>query len=196
MASSPQETVTRLLVAMREGDQRAVDALFPLVYEELHALAHRKRQGWRGDQTLNTTALVHEAYLKLVNRPEDAWEGKRHFFSVAAKAMRHVLINYAEGRRRQKRGGDQPKVSLEALQELMGPDVGVSEDQAEIVLALDEALQRLEQIDARQGRIVECRFFGGMTIQETAEALNISPATVKRGWIMAQAWLYRELTAH
>ena len=194
MASSPQETVTQLLVAMHEGDQRAVDALFPLVYDELRALARRKRQGWHGDQTLNTTALIHEAYLKLVGQPERAWEGRTHFFSVASKAMRHVLINYAESRKRQKRGGDQPKVSLEAMQELMGLDVGVSEEQAEIVLALDEALRRLEQIDPRQGRIVECRFFGGLTIQETADVLGISPATVKRSWIMAQAWLYRELT--
>ncbi len=194
MASSPQETVTQLLVAMHEGDQRAVDALFPLVYDELRALAHRKRQRWHGDQTLNTTALIHEAYLKLVGQPDRAWEGRTHFFSVASKAMRHVLINYAESRRRQKRGGDQPKVSLEAMQELMGPDVAVSEEQADILLALDEALRRLEQIDPRQGQIVECRFFGGLTIRETAEALDISPATVKRSWIMAQSWLYRELT--
>ncbi len=194
MTDAHQETVTRLLVAMREGDPNAVDALFPLVYEELRALARRKRKRWHGNETLNTTALVHEAYLKLVGKPDAVWESRGHFFSVAAKAMRHLLINYAEGRQRQKRGGGQPNESLDALVEQVGANLAVAEERAEVILALDEALKRLEQVDARQGQIVECRFFGGMTILETAEALDISTATVKRSWIMAQAWLYRELT--
>ena len=194
MASSSQESVTRLLAAMREGDPNAANALFPLVYDELRALAHRKRQGWHGDETLNTTALVHEAYLKLIGQPEAAWESRSHFFAVAAKAMRHILITYAERRQRQKRGGDQQKVSLDELEALMGnKGLAFSEERTETLLVLDEALQRLERHSERQGRIVECRFFGGMTIQETAAALRISPATVKRGWMMAQAWLYREI---
>ena len=193
MSDVTQHTVTRLLEAARDGAPDALDALFPVVYDELRALAHRKRQHWRGDYTLNTTALVHEAYLKLVDQSQAAWTSRAHFFAVAARAMRHIQINYAKYRRRKKRGGDVPKVSLDELSRLFAHETPMTEDNAEALVALDDALTRLEAVNARQSRIVECRFFGGMTIDETAAALSVSPATVKRGWAMAQAWLHRAL---
>ncbi|MEJ7809761.1 MAG: ECF-type sigma factor [Gemmatimonadaceae bacterium] len=191
-----QDEVTRLLEALERGDGAALDTLFPLVYEELRAVAHRQRQRWQGDRTLNTTALVHEAYLKLVDQSRASWECRAHFLAAAAKAMRHILINYSRDRRAQKRGGDPPKLSLEELgdrlQRLQG-EVGPSDDNADLLLALDAALRRLERVNARQGRIVECRFFGGMTIEETAAALGVSTATVSRGWALAQVRLYQDL---
>ncbi len=193
MAAPPPGTVTQLLEALQEGERSALDDLFPLVYEELRALAHRQRQGWRGDYTLNTTALVHEAYIKLVDQKKTDWDSRAHFFAVAAKAMRHILINYAERQRAQKRGGDVPKVSLDEVRELFGREIAMSEDQADALVALNEALLGLERVNVRQCQIVECRFFGGMTIDETAAALDLSAATVKRGWAVAQAWLYRAL---
>ena len=193
MAEVSQHAVSRLLEAARDGDDGALDELFPLVYEELRALAHRKRQQWHGDYTLNTTALVHEAYLKLVDQSNPAWTSRAHFFGVAARAMRHIQINYAKYRRRKKRGGDVAKVPLDELSRLCTAESPMTDDTAEALLSLDEALRRLEALDARQSRIVECRFFAGMTIDETAAALDVSPATVKRGWAMAQAWLHRAL---
>jgi RNA polymerase sigma factor (TIGR02999 family) len=180
---------------LRDGDSAAAVRLFPLVYGELRDRAHRQRRGWQGDYTMNSTALVHEAYLKLVDQTQPAaWNGRAHFLAVAARAMRQILIDYAKSRRRQKRGGDQVKVSFEELEGLLEDGGALTEERADTFLALDEALRRLEMTSGRQGRIVECRFFGGMTIEDTAAALDVSPATVKRGWEMARVWLFRELT--
>ncbi len=188
-----QREVTRLLEALEQGDSNALDTLFPLVYEELRAVAHRQRRRWQGDDTLNTTALVHEVYLKLVDQSRASWESRAHFFATAAKAMRHVLVNYARDRRTKKRGGDQPKLSLEELGERLQGELALSDDTADLLVALGEALDRLERVNERQSRIVECRYFGGMTIPETAAALGISTATVSRGWGLAQVRLYQDI---
>ena len=188
-----QATVTRLLIRLHDGDRAALETLLPLVYDELRVLAHRQRQRWRGDFTLHTTALVHEAYLKLVDQERIGAESQPHFFALASTAMRHLLCNYARDRKRQKRGGAPQKLSLDEARAVpeLGPDL--SEEQADTLAALDDALRRLEELDERHGRVVECRFFGGMTIAGTAEALGLSPATVKRDWVLAQAWLHCEL---
>lgn len=193
MEHASHEEVTRLLEAHQRGDSGALDALFPLVYEELRALAHGQRQRWQGDHTLDTTALVHEAYLKLVDQSRASWENRAHFLATAAKAMRHILINYACERRTQKRGGDQPKLSLEELGEQLDRAAEFSDGNAELLIALDSALRKLEQVNERQSRIVECRFFGGLTIEETAAALGISTASVSRGWALAQVRLFQEV---
>ena len=194
MAIPTQETVTRLLEDIRSGNKEAIDALLPLVYDELHALAHRTRYNWYGDYTLNTTALVHEAYLKLVGQSEVALNSRAHFFKVAGIAMRHILINYADQRRAEKRGGDRKKISFDEMRLFFeGGDAALTQERAEILLLLDETLKQLEKENERQSQIVECRFFGGMTVEETAVALGVSTPTVKRGWAMAKAWLYREM---
>ncbi len=192
-SQSRQHTVTRLLHELRAGDRRALEDLLPLVYQELHELARRQRRRWDGDDTLNTTALVHEAYLRLADQSAPQWSSRAHFLAVAATAMRQILVDYAKRRRAAKREGGRRRVELHEVEAVLRAGGDVSEAQSEAVLALDESLHRLERQDARQSRIVECRFFGGLTIEETAEALGISPATVKRGWAMAQAWLYRDL---
>jgi RNA polymerase sigma factor (TIGR02999 family) len=192
--TDPQQTaaVGRHLDALRAGDRQAFDQLLPLVYGELHHLAEQQRRRWSGDDTLNTTALVHEAYLRLAGQSTPAWRSRPHFLAVAARAMRHILLDYAKSKQRAKRGGGQQRVSLQEIESAL--KVGDPADAgAEALLALDDALRRLDKHDPRQSRIVECRFFGGMPIQDTADALGVSPATVKRGWAMAQAWLYREL---
>jgi RNA polymerase sigma factor (TIGR02999 family) len=193
MAHTSQAEVTRLLEELDRGDSTALARLFPLVYEELRAVAHRQRRRWQGDDTLNTTALVHEAYLKLVDQSRASWESRAHFFATAATAMRHVLMNYARDRRAQKRGGDTPKISLEELGERLEGELAVSDATADLLLALDAALEKLERVNERQSRIVECRYFGGMTIPETAAALGISTATVSRGWGLAQVRLYQDI---
>ena len=187
-------TVDHLLRQLANGDREAFDRLLPLVYDELHHLAMQHRRRWSGDETLNTTAIVHEAYVRLAGTPEPAWHGQPHFMAVASRAMRHVLLDNARRQQRQKRGGAQERIPWHDVETVLGGGGNAVEARAEALIALDEALRRLEQHDARQSRIVECRFFGGMSIQETAVALGISPATVKRGWTMAQAWLHRELT--
>lgn len=191
-ASGHRPSVARLLEDLRQGRREAFDALFPLVYEELRELAHRQRNTWRGQETLNTTALVHEAYLKLVDQRRTTWESEAHFLAAAARAIRHILINYARDRRAKKRGGDWHRVSL-SEEELGGHEGDAARWEAHVV-ALDEALRRLAVRSERQSRIVECRFFGGMTVEQTAEALGVSVPTVTRGWTMARAWLHRELT--
>jgi len=193
MSSSSQADITQLLEAAQGGNAGALNALFPLVYEELHSRAHRQRRGWHGDYTVNTTALVHEAYLKLVNQTHATWKSRAHFFAVAAKAMRHILIDYAERRRTRKRGGDVQKLSLDELKVLPEEVIVMSDERAHALVALDAALKKLADLNERQSRIVECRFFGGMTIPDTAEALGLSPATVKRDWALAQAWLFHEI---
>lgn len=181
-----QEDVTQLLEALTDGDRAALGQLVPIVYDTLHQMAHRELQGERRGHTLNTTALVHEAYFELVKLDRVDWQDRAHFIAVAAKAMRHVLIDYAVKRKAQKRGGHRRRVPLEDVH-------AMTTQRAEELLALDEALKRLEAIDERQAHVVECRFFGGLTIKETAEALDISEATVSRDWTRARAWLNREL---
>ncbi len=185
--------MTRLLEELREGDRDAFNELFPLVYDELHRAAERERRRWEGDETLNTTALVHEAYLKLVGQPAPQWQGRAHFLAVASKAMRQILISYAKRRKAAKRGGGTRPVPLHEIEAALKGAGEPAEARDEALVALDDSLRRLESLDSRQSRIVECRFFGAMTIQDTAEALGISPATVKRSWATAQAWLYRDL---
>jgi RNA polymerase sigma factor (TIGR02999 family) len=175
---------------MINGD--AVDELFPLVYQELRELAHRQRRAWHGDHTLNTSALVHEAYLKLVDQGNATWESEAHFLAVAARAIRHILINYARDRHARKRGRDWQRVPLDD-QEIAADGDRTEPEWEDQVLALNLALERLALSSERQSRIVECRFFGGMTVEQTAVALDISTATVMRGWGMARAWLHREL---
>ena len=193
--SDPERTaVTRLLDEWAGGDRRAFDELLPLVYRELHELARRQRRRWEGDETLTTTALVHEAYLRLVDRSAPQRWSHPHFLAVASTAMRQVLLDYAKRKRAAKREGGRRHVPLEEIEAALAGAGDTSEAQSEAILALDESLRRLERHDSRQSRIVECRFFGGMTIEDTADALGISPATVKRAWAMAQAWLYRDLT--
>ena len=184
-------TMTQLLDAAQSGDQSALEEAFALAYDELKMLAQRQRRQWRGDYTLNTTALVNEAYLKLVGSEPAGVEGRAHFFALAAKAMRQILCNYAREQRALKRGGGVAKVPLSALGG--GVPGTLTPEQADTLSALDEALRRLETVDARQSQVVECRFFGGLTIEETAHALGISSRTVKRDWTMAQAWLRREM---
>ena len=190
MADETRTRVTQLVAQLHDGNAAAVDELFALLYHELRAIAQRQRRRWRGDDTLQTTALVHEVFLKLVDQERIAAESRAHFLAVAARAMRHILCNYARDRRAQKRGGAFEHV---ALDESRGdaPDYSSSES-SDVLIALDEALRRLEKIDSRQSKVVECRFFGGLTIEETATALGVSPRTVKRDWLVAQAWLRRE----
>jgi RNA polymerase sigma factor (TIGR02999 family) len=179
--------VTSILRAVRSGDVRAADELFRLVYGELHQIARGQRRRWGGNETLNTTALVHEAYLKLVKQEEAHWESRGHFFAIAATAMRHILINYAERQVAAKRGGGAVHVPLDEV-DLVAPEA------AEELLALDEALKGLARVHERSSRVVECRFFGGFCIRETAETLRVSPATVERDWAFASAWLRRALS--
>jgi RNA polymerase sigma factor (TIGR02999 family) len=193
MEHSRHEDVTRLLDTVERGDGTALDALFPLVYEELRVVAHRQRRRWNAGHSLNTTALVHEAYLKFVDQERATWESRAHFLGIAAKVMRHILLDYARRQRTQKRGGDAPVLSLEEIGERLTGDVELSNDNADLLLALDLALENLERVSARQSRIVECRFFGGMTIEETAVALGISTASVSRGWAMAQVRLFQDM---
>jgi RNA polymerase sigma factor (TIGR02999 family) len=185
--------ISTLVEAVAAGDQQALDALFPLVYEELNRLAHQQRRRWDGDFTLTTTALVHEAYLKLAGQRHLPTASRAHFLAVAAKAMRHILCNYARDRRRQKRGGGQPHLSLERAEVADGAALELSADQADRLAGLDEAMRRFEGIAERQCRVVECRFFGGMSVEETAAALGMSPRSVKRDWAFARAWLLREM---
>lgn len=183
--------VGSLLDASLSGSEAALDRLFELVYDDLRARAHAQRRRWKGQETLNTTALVNETYIKLAGADAADWESRAHFLAIASRAMRQVLVDYARRRTAAKRGGDRRPVSLEDL--VIEPGGSVSGDRSEAVLALEAALARLEEENPRHGRIVECRFFGGMTIRDTAAALGISPATVKRGWAVAQAWLYRDI---
>ncbi len=179
--------ITKLLKAHTAGDSDALNDLLPLVYDELRRMAHRRMQQERAGHTFSTTALVHEAYLELVDLDRIDWQDRTHFFAIAARVMRHVLVDYAVKRTAQKRGGDRDRVPLR--NEDASEEVDLTD-----VLAVHQALKRLGERDERQARIVECRFFGGLTIAETAEALDVSPATVGRDWRVARAWLNRELT--
>jgi RNA polymerase sigma factor (TIGR02999 family) len=182
-----------LLQELRAGNQAAFGELLPLVYDELHRLAERQRRRWHGDETLDTTALVHEAYLKLADQSAPEWQNRAHFLGVASTAMRQILIDYAKRKCAAKRGGRRPHVPLHEVEAALLQVESSAEVRDEVLVALDESLRSLERCNRRQMRIVECRFFAGMSVEDTAEALGVSSATVKRGWGMAQAWLYRDL---
>ena len=186
MTRSPND-VTQLLVAWGNGDQAARDELMPLVYAELHRLAHRHIKRERPGHTLQTSALVNEAFVRLVDQRDVEWQSRAHFFGIAAQMMRRILVDYARKRRFAKRGGNQLQVSLN--EEL----VAANQRSAEVVL-LDDALTQLAEIDERKSKVVELKFFGGLSIEETAEALGVSPGTVMRDWTLAKAWLRRAMT--
>jgi RNA polymerase sigma factor (TIGR02999 family) len=185
MTRSPEE-VTRLLVDWGNGDVGALEQLTPLVYEELRRLAHQHMNRERADHTLQTSALLNEAYLRLTQQRNMQWQNRAQFFAIASRLMRRVLIDYARARNYQKRGDGATRISLSEV-------AYVSEDRADELLALDEALNSLESFDKRKSQVVELRFFGGMSVEETAVALDVSPNTVKRDWSTAKAWLYRNI---
>ena len=178
--------VTRLLEQHQAGDRNPVADLVPLLYDELRQLASKYLRRERPGHTLQATALVHEAYLRLVDQKDVGWQNRSHFFGVAAQQMRRILVDHARNRHAAKRGGSAPKVTLDEA-------LVVSDQAAEDVLQLNELLSRLGERDEQQARVVELRVFGGLTVEEAAEALDISPATVKRDWAMAKAWLTREI---
>src|SRR5262245_8968823 len=179
--------ITQQLLAWSNGDQTALEELTPLVYAELHRLAGRHMQRERPGHALRTTALVNEAYLRLIDLKHVRWQNRAHFFGIAAQLMRHILVDFARARCRAERGGFTQQVSLE--------DVAlVSNDQTADFIALDDALKSLAEIDPRKSRLVELRFFGGLSVEETAEVLNVSTRTVMREWSLARDWLYRELS--
>jgi RNA polymerase sigma factor (TIGR02999 family) len=187
MTATPQ-TLTQLLSAWSEGDKAALEQLMPMVYQELHRLAARHLAHERPGHTLQTTALVHEAFLRLTDQKRVRWQNKAHFLGIAAQMMRRILVDYARGRRYAKRGGGAAVVLLEEA-------AMVSVERAADLVAVDDALTRLSELDARKGRVVELRFFGGLSVEETAEVLHVSPNTVLREWRTAKAWLHRELSA-
>src|SRR5437868_8621322 len=180
------QQVTQLLADWSEGDGAALEKLTPLVYEELRHLAHRYMQGQRPDHTLQTTALVNEAYLRLVDQTTPTFANRSHFFAVAATAMRQILVNHAKAQQRQKRGGGASKVDLDTA-------ALISPEQTKTVLDVDEALERLALLDSRKAQVVELKYFGGLNQDEIAEVLKISIVTVRRDWLFARAWLYTEL---
>jgi RNA polymerase sigma factor (TIGR02999 family) len=182
-----QSNITELLVGYGRGDKEALDQLMPIVYEELRRQAARYLRREQAGHTLQTTALIHEAYVRLVDQHAVQWQNRAHFFGVAAQMMRRILVDHARTKKRVKRGGSDIRVSL------AGANVAVKGQDLDVV-ALDEALNRLAEIDEQQSRVVELRYFSGLTVEETAEVMGISKATVKRDWSVAKAWLYRELS--
>ena len=187
MGHEPPKEVTQLLQGWRGGDRNALDALVPLVYKELRRLAHFQLRDERQDHTLQSAALVNEAYVRLVGLKTPQWESRTHFFAIAAQLMRQILVDYARRHGSAKRGGSVCKLSLDDA-------MVASRRKALDVVALDDALQELARIDERQSRVVELRFFGGLTLEEISAALEIGPATVQRDWTSARAWLYREIS--
>jgi RNA polymerase sigma factor (TIGR02999 family) len=181
-----ERSATDLLLRAGAGDARAVESVFPLVYDELRRLAHHHLSREPNVRTLGTTELVHEAYLRLIDQTRVQWTGRAHFMAIAATAMRRILVDRARARRSLKRGGSLAPVALDSV------DVSTDE-RADLLVALDESLERLRELDERRARVVECRFFGGMSEEETAEAIGIGLRTVKRDWAKAKSWLYREL---
>ena len=187
MTELPAHEVTRLLQAWSEGDEGALQDLMPLVYSELHRLARRYMAGERSGHTLQTSALVNEAYLRLVDVKKVNWQNRAHFFGIAAQLMRRILVDFARSRRSLKRGGDAPTISLEE-------GLIVTSARGADVVALDDALRTLAAMDPRRSRVVELRFFGGLSAEEAAEVLKVSPETVMHDWTLAKVWLLRELS--
>jgi RNA polymerase sigma factor (TIGR02999 family) len=193
MGENREQAVDRLLQELRAGNRGAFSDLLPLVYDELHRIAGRHRGHWDGEDTLNTTALLHEAYLRLADQSAPQWQSYPHFLAVASTAMRQILLDYAKRSRAAKRGGRFERVPLHEIESALENAETIDEARSAAVIALDESLRRLEEMDPRQSRIVECRFFGGMTIDDTATALGIAPATIGREWAKAKAWLYDDM---
>jgi RNA polymerase sigma factor (TIGR02999 family) len=187
MKDPSSKDVTELLAAWGRGDKHALEQLMPLVYRELRRLAHARLGRERSGHALQTTDLVHEAFLRMVDQQEAGWQNRSHFFAVAAQMMRRILVDYARSRRYAKRGGGAEQVELDEA-------MLVSSERAAEVVALDEALVRLAELDPRKSLVVELRFFGGLSIEETAEILEVSPGTVMRDWTLAKAWLQREIS--
>jgi RNA polymerase sigma factor (TIGR02999 family) len=180
--------LTQLLVAWGGGDARALEQLAPLVYAELRKLAHRYMNREHAGHTLQTTALVHEAFLRLLCNPQDSWQNRAHFYAIAAQMMRRILVDYARANSRAKRGGGATRIALEDI------DVPVAEPALNPdIIALDDALEKLAEIDPRRSRVVELRFFGGLSVEEAAHALRVAPDTIVRDWRVARAWLFRYL---
>ena len=187
MSTASTQEVTQLLLAWREGDEEALQQLVPVVYQELRRLAHRYMVGERRELTLQTTALVNEAYLRLVDSPKVQWQNRAHFFAVSAQLMRRILVDFARSRRSQKRGGGAQQVTLKDAM-IAPPKKG------EDLVALDQALKALEAVEPRRSRVVELRYFGGLSVKETAEVLKVSADTVMRDWKLAKLWLLRKLS--
>jgi RNA polymerase sigma factor (TIGR02999 family) len=187
VTTSPMQ-VTGLLRKWRDGDESALDRLMPLIHDALHRLAHQHVNRERRGHTLQTTALVNEAYLRLVEQRDVDWESRAHFFAASARVMRHVLVDYARQRASGKRGGQFKRITLDG-------DVAVSAERAAEIVALDDAMEALDKINPRGCKVVELRYFGGMNTKDAAEVLEISETTVERDWRLAKAWLYRELQA-
>lgn len=186
MAVPSTQDITQLLIAWNNGDAAALEQLTPLVQAELHRLAKRYMAGERQGHILQTTALVNEAFMRLIDWQNVEWQNRAHFFGLSAQIMRRVLVDFARARHREKRGGDVLQVSLSEA-------ANVAQERSSDLVALDDALQALEKLDPRQARVVELRFFAGLSLEETAEALKVSLSTVRRDWSMAEAWLFREL---
>jgi RNA polymerase sigma factor (TIGR02999 family) len=187
MSSTANRAITRLLANWRGGDREALDQLIPIVYRELRGLARRELQRERNGHTLQATALVNELFIRLVGQHDASWQNRAQFFGVSAQLMRRILVDHARARLADKRGGDMLRLTVDDVEEMAAPDRGVE------LLAIDRALTRLADIDPAQARLVELRFFSGMTVEETAHVLGCSPRTVKREWRMAKAWLFGEL---
>lgn len=183
---APPPEITQLLAAWGRGEEAALAELMPLVYEELRRIAHSYLRRHAPGNTWQTTAVIHEAYLRLVRQPEQAWSGRKHFYALAAKIMRDILVDYARQHEQLKRGGGAPVLDLEAA-------ATVAQERTAELVALDDALQELAKRDPRQCQVVELRYFGGLSVEEAAEVLKVSPVTVARDWNMAKAWLQREL---
>lgn len=186
MYPASSERVSKLLLNWGQGDQGAREALIPLVYDELRRLARRYLRRERPDHTLQSAALVNEAYLRLIRQEHPQWQNRAHFFGVAAQLMRHILVDHARNRAAAKRGAGAPRLTLD-------PDIALPQERDVDLMALDDALNQLAALDPQQSRLVELRFFGGLSIEETSVVLGISPATVKREWATARAWLQREM---
>lgn len=186
MVNDASHSITLLLVDWSKGDELALEQLMPLVYDELRRMARSYMRRQPSGHTFQTTELIHEAYLKLARQDERNWQNRAHFFGVAAKAMRHILVDYARSKQSLKRGGWQERVSL-------ADNMAASSDQSKELVALDDALTNLAALDERKSRVVELKYFGGLSIEEIAEILKVSPETVKRDWRFARTWLLREL---
>ncbi len=187
MENQPPSQVTQLLQVWRDGDRNALDALVPLVYKELRRVAHFQLRNERPNHSLQSAALVNEAYLRLVGLSRPQWESRTHFFAIAAQLMRQILVDYARRRSAAKRGASVPRLSLEDAT-MAPPKKGLD------IVALDDALKDLAKIDARQSRVVELRFFAGLSLEEISQVMEIAPATVQRDWTAARAWLHREMS--
>jgi RNA polymerase sigma factor (TIGR02999 family) len=186
MATPAPQEVTQLLIAWSNGDRGALEKLMPLVYDELRRLARRYMNREPAGHTLQTTALVNEAYLRLIEQKEVKWQNRAHFFAISAQLMRRILVSMARARQADKRGGEARQVSLDEA-------LVISENRAAELVALDDAMNELASLDPRRSRVVELRYFGGLSVEETAEVLKVSPDTVMREWKRAKAWLYAEL---